>query len=71
VSRAPRIAVITTGDELVEPGQPIAGHQVRRSNAYGLGAALTLAGFPPQADLQLPDREDAIAAALGAALAQN
>jgi len=71
VSRAPRIALITTGDELVEPGQPIAGHQVRRSNAYGLGAALTLAGFPPQADLQLPDREDAIAAALGAALAQN
>jgi molybdopterin molybdotransferase len=70
-SRAPRIAVITTGDELVEPGEPIEGHQVRRSNAYGLAAALTLAGYPPQADVQLPDREDAIAAALGAALERN
>jgi molybdopterin molybdotransferase len=68
VSRALRIAVVTTGDELVEPGQPIEGHQVRRSNAYGLAAALTLAGFPPDANLQLPDREDTLATALGAAL---
>ena len=71
VSRAPRIAVVTTGDELVEPGQPIAGHQVRRSNAYGLGAALTLAGFPPARDLQLPDREDVLATGLGAALGSH
>lgn len=68
VTRAIRIAVITTGDELVEPGEPILGHQVRRSNAYGIGAALTLAGFPPATDLQLPDRREAIERALGAAL---
>lgn len=71
VSRAPRIVVITTGDELVEPGEPILPHQIRRSNAYGLAAALSLAGFPPAANLQLPDREDAIASALRAALAGN
>lgn len=71
VSRAPRIAVITTGDELIEPGEPILPHQIRRSNAYGLAAALSLAGFPPAANLQLPDREDAIASALRAALAGN
>jgi molybdopterin molybdotransferase len=40
VARAPKIAVITTGDELIAPGQPIADHQVRDSNAYGLRAAL-------------------------------
>ena len=40
VSRQPRIAVISTGDELIEPGQPIADHQVRRSNAHALVAAL-------------------------------
>jgi molybdopterin molybdotransferase len=71
VSRAPRIALLTTGDELVEPGEPILEHQVRRSNAYGLAGALTLAGFAPAANLQLPDRVDAISAALAAALAQH
>ncbi len=71
VSRSPRIAIFTTGDELVEPGEPILDHQVRRSNAYGLAAALSLAGFPPSANLHLPDREDAIASALGAALERH
>jgi molybdopterin molybdotransferase len=71
VSRVPRIAVISTGDELVEPGTPILDHQVRRSNAYGLAAALTLAGFPPVTDLQLPDREDVIRTALDAALEEH
>jgi molybdopterin molybdotransferase len=71
VSRAPRVAILTTGDELVEPGEPILEHQVRRSNAYGLAGALWLAGFAPAANLQLPDREDTISAALAAALAQH
>jgi molybdopterin molybdotransferase len=68
VSRRPRIAVISTGDELVEPGAPILGHQVRRSNSYGLAASLTIAGFPPATDLQLPDRRETLRAALGEAL---
>ena len=68
VSRAPRIAILTTGDELVEPGRPILPHQVRRSNAYGLAAALSLAGFAPATNLQLPDRKDAIESALREAL---
>ena len=71
VSRAPRIAVISTGDELVEPGQPILAHQVRRSNAYGLAAALTLAGFAPVTEAHLPDREDTLTTALGAALKRH
>jgi molybdopterin molybdotransferase len=71
VSRAPRIAILTTGDELVEPGEPILEHQVRRSNAYGLAGALALAGFVPAANLQLPDREDAISAALATTLGQH
>jgi len=71
VSRVPRIAVISTGDELIEPGAPILDHQVRRSNAYGLAGALTLAGYPPVTDLHLPDREDVIRTALDAALGQH
>ena len=71
VSRALRIAVISTGDELVEPGQPILDHQVRRSNSYGLAAALTLAGYPPVTDLHLPDRAEVIESALADALSQH
>jgi molybdopterin molybdotransferase len=71
VSRAPRIAVVTTGDELVEPGEPIHDYQVRRSNAYGLAAALSLAGFPPASNLQLPDRVDAMNRALGEVLGNH
>lgn len=68
VSRRPRIAVVSTGDELVEPGAAVAAHQVRRSNAYALAAALRLAGFPPATDCHLPDDRAAIEAALAEAL---
>lgn len=40
VTRKPRIAVISTGDELVEPGKPLAQWQIYRSNAYSIMAAL-------------------------------
>jgi molybdopterin molybdotransferase len=45
VTRQPRIVAISTGDELIEPGQPIATHQVRRSNVYAVVAALRQHGF--------------------------
>jgi molybdopterin molybdotransferase len=68
VSRLPRIALITTGDELVEPGEPIRDHELRRSNAYGLAAALALSGFPPLSDRHLPDQPERIGSALRDAL---
>jgi molybdopterin molybdotransferase len=46
VSQSPKIAVVATGDELVEVGDLVAPHQIRRSNDYALRAALALAGFP-------------------------
>ncbi len=46
VSQLPRIAIIATGDELVEVDAPVAAHQIRRSNDYALRAALALAGWP-------------------------
>jgi molybdopterin molybdotransferase len=71
VSRLPRIAIIATGDELVGPGQPIAAHQVRRSNTYGLAAALRLAGFEPATDLHLPDEPAVLQAELARVLDQH
>lgn len=44
VFRTPRVAVIATGDELVEPGLPIAAGQIYNSNSYALVAALNALG---------------------------
>ena len=71
VSRQPRIMVISTGDELVEPGQPIADHQVRRSNAYGVAAALQLHGFESVADEHLRDDAAHMQQRLGELLATH
>jgi len=57
VSRQPRFMIISTGDELVEPGHPIADHQVRRSNAYSLIAALRDRGFLTVGNDHIPDNE--------------
>jgi molybdopterin molybdotransferase len=45
VAAEPALMVISTGDELVEPGEPIVEHQVRRSNVYAVVAALRARGF--------------------------
>jgi molybdopterin molybdotransferase len=55
VSSEPMLVVISTGNELVEPGEPILGHQVRRSNAYAIAAALRLHGYPRVADDHIAD----------------
>jgi len=41
VAVSPRVAVISTGDELVEPGEPVAPQQIRSSNDRAIAAALT------------------------------
>jgi molybdopterin molybdotransferase len=55
VSSQPAIMVVSTGDELVEPGDPIADHQVRRSNAYAVAATLRTRGFGRVGDDHVPD----------------
>jgi molybdopterin molybdotransferase len=46
VTTLPKIAVIATGDELVEVNASVATHQIRRSNDHALRAALIAAGYP-------------------------
>jgi len=44
VRRRPRVAIVATGDELVELGQPLRPGQIVNSNAYTLAAAVYEAG---------------------------
>ena len=58
VSSQPAIMIVSTGDELIEPGDPIADFQVRRSNAYACAATLRKRGFARVGDDHLLDDED-------------
>lgn len=71
ISRQPRIRVISTGDELVEPGLPIADHQIRRSNAYAVVAALQGHGYTAVGEDHLRDDEALMRQRLGEHLAAN
>jgi molybdopterin molybdotransferase len=71
VSRDPSIAVVSTGDELVEPGEPIADWQIRRSNVHGVVATLRARGFATVADDHVPDDRATIVARLGQHLATH
>ncbi len=60
VSHQPALAVISTGNELVEPGEAVLPHQVRRSNVYGILAALRCHGFQRVAEDHVRDEVDAL-----------
>jgi molybdopterin molybdotransferase len=55
VSRRPRIAIISTGDELVGPDVAIQPWQIRRSNAHGIAAVLRGRGHSDLVDTHLND----------------
>jgi len=55
VASQPMLAVISTGNELIEPGEPVLAHQVRRSNAYAIVSALREHGFQRVADDHIRD----------------
>ncbi|MFI4889108.1 MAG: molybdopterin molybdotransferase MoeA [Steroidobacterales bacterium] len=57
VSHQPAIMVISTGDELIEPGEPITDYQVRRSNAYAVAATLRQRGYGRIGDDHVMDDE--------------
>ncbi len=47
VYRQPRIAILATGDELVEPGEMVKDFQIRNSNSYSLAVQVERAGGIP------------------------
>jgi putative molybdopterin biosynthesis protein len=68
VVRRPRVAVLSTGDELVEPGQPLKPAGVYDSNGAILAAAIVEAGGEPVPFGAFPDEEVALELAMRSAL---
>lgn len=71
VARPPRIVVISTGDELVEPGQPLADWQISRSNVYGVLASLRQHGYTALSHDHIPDDLPSLRTRLQAQLQTN
>ncbi len=69
VVRRPRVALFSTGDELVMPGQPLRPGAIYNSNRYTLRGLLEAAGCTVQDLGIVPDRLDATREALRGAAA--
>jgi molybdopterin molybdotransferase len=71
VRKRPRVAVFSTGDEIVDVDAPIARGQIRDSNRYTLASAIKAAGAEPWVRGIVRDSPDALRAALREASAAD
>ncbi len=71
VSRRPKVGVIATGSELVEPDRKPEACQIRNSNSFQLSAMVLGASALPQNYGLVADNKRAIQAALRKAMAEN
>jgi molybdopterin molybdotransferase len=60
VHRRPRVGILSTGDEIVMPGDPIGPHHIVSSNALALAAFATACGAVPVQVGNAPDDPDAL-----------
>jgi molybdopterin molybdotransferase len=68
---SPRITVMSTGDELIEPGQPVRPGQIWESNSRMLAAAAQQAGYRARRHAIVPDDKAAVLTAIEEALADT
>jgi molybdopterin molybdotransferase len=68
VYRRPRVAILSTGDELVSPDQPLQPGQIVDSNQYALAALVANAGAEPVLLGSVPDQPEQIKQAMIQAL---
>jgi molybdopterin molybdotransferase len=69
--RQPRVAVISSGDEVVPIGRKPRPGQIRDANGHSLGALVRVAGAEPVPFDIVPDNAADLADALGTALAET
>ncbi len=60
----PRVAILSTGNEVVEPGQPLAPGQIFDVNRFTLSAIVSAHGGVPEPRPPVPDALDALTTAL-------
>jgi len=70
VYRRPKVAILSTGDELVTPGQPLQWGQIVDSNQYALATLVVQAGAEPVLLGIVPDCPQQIRAAIAQAITQ-
>ncbi|MEM8613109.1 MAG: gephyrin-like molybdotransferase Glp [Cyanobacteria bacterium P01_H01_bin.105] len=70
VYRRPRVAILSTGDELVDINQPLGPGQIVDSNRYALTALITESGAVPVPMGIVPDQKNATRQAVSEALSQ-
>jgi molybdopterin molybdotransferase len=68
IARAPRVAILAIGDELVDAGAPIEPHQIRRSNDHAMLASLRIHGYTEITSEHLPDDPAVLERRIGAHL---
>ena len=71
VARRPRVAILSTGDELVPVESSPGPSQIRNSNSPMLAALVAAAGGEPAILAAIPDQEAAIDAAISSALSSD
>jgi molybdopterin molybdotransferase len=71
VHRRPKVALLSTGDELVEVDRSLLPGQIRDGNGYALAAAVLLAGGVPHRLGIVPDDIDSVVAKLDQAVASG
>jgi hypothetical protein len=71
VRRKPRVSVVSTGDELVEPNEPLTAGKIRDSNRFSLIAALTEAGAEVIWSGKGPDERDHLETLLQERIAES
>jgi molybdopterin molybdotransferase len=68
VYRRPRVAILSTGDELVMPNQPLQPGQIVDSNQYAMAALVAQSGGIPLLLGIVPDEPEALKNAIASAL---
>ena len=58
--KSPAVRILSTGDELVAPGEPIAAHQVRMSNGSAIAAMLGSHGYNDAHQEHIADKRDTL-----------
>jgi len=64
VHRRPAVCILVTGDELVEPGEPLSYGQIYNSNAYSIAALVVDAGCIVQEIIRAGDTREGLREAL-------